>query len=64
VAVGRGVAVGVTLAVGEGIWVTVAEGVAVAGIGVSPPQAARKTTKDVRSKSMYFIEAQLYSQAV
>ena len=64
VSVGEDVAVGVAVSVDFGVWVGVMDGVGVWETGRLPAQAGRKDAKSTINKIAYFIETQLYTQAV
>ena len=62
--VGRGAVVAVAVGVGKAVCVEVTEGVIVRVTGVLSPQADRKITTVTIDRNLFFMETQLYSQAV
>jgi hypothetical protein len=64
VSVGRGVAVAVAVEVDRDVCVGVGEGVVVRATGALPPQADRKIATSTINRGVYFMETQLYPQAV
>ena len=62
--VDRDVAVAVAVDAGKGICVRCSEGVDVRTIGVFPLHAERKMAESTINKDVYFMETQLYPQAV